>query len=60
MVATGKEKYEAPEMMAVKVEAENVICQNSTLLFWTIVSSEANSPADTEWERNGYGNANEI
>lgn len=56
-----KNEYAAPEMRVVEVNAESVICQSITLVwFLTGPNTITDNGVEAEWGRGGYGSADEI
>lgn len=57
-----KKEYAAPEMRVVEVNAEAVICQGSTLVWFLTDPTKTitDNDVEVEWGRGGYGSANEI
>lgn len=58
-----KKEYAAPEIRVVEVNAEAVIC-NSRTLVWFLTDPNAitifDNDVEVEWGRGGYGSADEI
>ncbi len=54
--------YEAPKADAVEIKPEGIVCDSTNYVMWFMGEGTPNSLSsqDTEWDRTGYGSAEDF
>ena len=62
MEVSKKVVYEAPKADAVELKTERIVCDSQNYLIWFLEGGTPNtlSSQDTEWDRTGYGSAEDF
>lgn len=56
-----KMKYEAPQVHAVELKAEGIVCVSPNRVLWILAGDPVNTlGSDVEWSRSGYGTAEDF
>lgn len=61
MVEKSKVVYQAPLADAVELKTEGIVCDSPNRVLWVLAGEPANTlGSDTEWDRSGYGIAEDF
>lgn len=53
--------YQAPLADAVELKTEGIVCDSPNRVLWVLAGEPANTlGSDTEWDRSGYGIAEDF
>ena len=56
-----KVQYETPALQVVEISAEGTLCESPNYsMIWTLTGETFSAPANTDFGRNGYGNADSF